>query len=107
MDAGTPRDYRGQATEETLTQMSAGQFAMILDDISVVESLIPKEDHGLTLEALFNRVYLEAGKRSIGGYEHYADKSDSPLKHAEKRLLDSGLTFNKRGEVVPIFPPKA
>jgi hypothetical protein len=107
MDAATHRIYPGQTTEEALTVMNAGQFAMLLDDVSVVQSLIPKGDHGLTLEALFHLVYHEAGKRSIEGYKNYADEDDSPSKRAATRLRNNGLAFNKRGEVVPIFLPKA
>ena len=92
-----------------LTGMNIGQFSMLLDDLSVVESLIPQWDHGITLEALLNLVYHEAGKRSIDGYAAYAnkagqDKSISPGDSAAKLLFDSGLSLNKRGEVVPVFP---
>ena len=72
--------------------------------------MIPQEDHGHTLEALVNLIYHEAGKRSIDGYEAYPRKAGqdtviSPNDHAAKLLFDNGLSFNKRGEVMPIFPP--
>ena len=110
MDSDILRENVGQETEKALTGMNTGQFSMLLDDISIVESLIPQEDHELTLEALLNLVYHEAGKRSIDGYEAYSsnagqDDSINPSDHAAKLLFDNGLSLNKRGEVVPIFPP--
>ena len=109
MDSNILREDAGQETEKTLAGMNSGQFSMLLDDLSVVESLIPQRDHMLTLEALLKRVYHEAGKRSVAGYEAYADQAgssdrDDPKGRAEKALLENGLALNTRGEVVPIFP---
>jgi hypothetical protein len=109
MDSDNLREDVGLETEKTLTGMNPSQFALLLDDVSGLESLIPQRDHGLTLEVLLKRVYHEAGKRSIAGYEAYVDQagpddSDDPKARAEKALLENGLALNTRGEVVPIFP---
>jgi len=101
------RENVGQETETALASMNIGQFSMLLDDVSVIESLIPQGDHMLTLKALVNLIYHEAAKRSIDGYEQYADKTEQGgilEERQAKALLDNGLAFNKRGEVVPIFP---
>jgi len=110
MDSDNLREDAGQETEKALAAMNIGQFSMLLNNVSVVKSMIPLRDHGLTLEALLKLVYHEAGKRSIDGYEPYAsnagqDDNISPGDRAAKLLFDNGLALNKRGEVVPIFPP--